>query len=98
MGKVVNSRDLAGFKITSLDSGGVLVSASCPLCQGTVSLGLTAHDLETRRQAEVGCRSGRDWPRFFQLHARFSPDETDNDNGVDVWGTIEQDVQNEEYD
>lgn len=98
MGEIINSRDLEGFAIISLESGGVFVSASCPICGGAVSFLLTAHDLENNTQVETECRSGSDWPKFFQLHARYSPEETDNESGVDVWGTVERDVHNEEYD
>uniref|UniRef100_A0A831Z018 Uncharacterized protein n=1 Tax=candidate division WWE3 bacterium TaxID=2053526 RepID=A0A831Z018_UNCKA len=96
MAEIVNYRDLEGFKILALESGGFFIAASCPICGGTVALHLTAHDLETNRQIEIECRSGKDWPKFFQLHARYSPDETDDESGVDVWGEIFESPEQEE--
>ena len=98
MGEVIDSQDLEGLKISPLEGGASFVSARCPLCRGLVSLRIDASDVEMNREVTAECRSGGDWPRFFQLSARFSPSETDDESGVDVWGTIERDVHNEEYD
>ncbi|MEX0887915.1 MAG: hypothetical protein WD940_00995 [Patescibacteria group bacterium] len=98
MSEIIDARDLEGVKITPLEPGGFFVSAPCPLCRRWVSLRLTAGDVGSRTAQGTECRSGGDWPRFFQLHARYSPEETDDSSGVDVWGLVERDVHNEEYD
>lgn len=98
MATIVNGADLADLKITPLDGGAFSISARCPLCRSLVSLRIDASDVEMNREVATECRSGGDWPRFFQLSARFSPSETDDESGLDVWGTIERDVHNEEYD
>jgi hypothetical protein len=95
---LINAPDLGGLEITPLEGGAFFVSARCPLCRSLVSLRIDAPDAEMSREVAAECRSGEDWPRFFQLTARFSPSETDDESGVDVWGTVERDVHNEEYD
>ncbi len=86
MPQIVNGADLAGLQIAPLEGGGFSVSVRCYRCHETVSLRLSASEVEGRSQATVVCSSGRDWPGLFQLCARYSPDETDDENGVDVWG------------
>jgi len=86
MPQIVRGADLDGLKITPLDGGGFSVSARCALCQETIFVRLSASDLEGRSREVRVCHSGRDWPQLFQLCARYSPEEADDESGVDVWG------------
>jgi len=88
MAEHVDQRDLEDLKITPLDGGGFYVLARCPLCRDLVSLRIGVPDAEMHREIVTDCRSGGDWPRFFQLCARYSPDETDDPSGLDVWGQV----------
>jgi len=98
MTEFVNSADLGGLRIEALEGGGFRIQARCSLCRHPVSLQIDAPDAEMHREVSIECRSGRDWPRFFQLCARYSPDETDDESGVDVWGMVKRDVNQERYD
>jgi len=86
--ELINAQDLRELKITPLEGGAFFVSACCAVCDERVSFRLTAHDVETNSQVEQACSSGSDWPNSFQLSARYSPSETDDPSGVDVWGEI----------
>lgn len=90
MAQIVKGADLVGLKITPLEGGGFFISARCALCQETISVRLSAGEVEGRSQETRVCSSGRDWPSLFQLCARYSPDETDDESGVDVWGEIHE--------
>lgn len=80
----VDERDLEGLKIVPLNGGGFHVSVKCPLCRGIVALRLVGGDY----QVEKECRSGGDWPKYFQLCVRRSPSEIDDPSGLKVWGRI----------
>jgi len=88
MGNLINARDLEELQVTALDPGGFFISANCPLCREIVSLRLTASDAGSRTLRETDCRSGSDGLASFQLCARYSPEETDDPSGVDVWGEV----------
>lgn len=88
MTKIVNGADLAELRITPLEGGAFQVSARCALCQAKIHLHLSASEVERRLQETVVCPSGSDWPQLFQLCARYSQEETDDESGVDVWGEI----------
>ncbi|GEM_PF-6277735 len=88
MARLVDRADLLGVRIVPLESGPVFVQARCPLCREIVRLHLAVGDVEMGREAAASCLSGRDWPGTFELHARYSPEETDAEDGVDVWGLI----------
>ncbi|MDP2735974.1 MAG: hypothetical protein Q8P12_07265 [bacterium] len=94
----VNAADLDGLQIEAQGTGEFRIQACCPICRSLVSLSIDAPDAEMRREVSTECRSGQDWPRFFQLCARYSPDETDDESGVDVWGMVKRDVNQERYD
>lgn len=86
MTQIIEGADLEGLKITPLEGGGFSVSARCHLCRQTVTVQLSAGEMEGRSQVTRVCSSGQDWPQLFQLCARYSPEETDDESGVDVWG------------
>jgi len=88
MATIVNGADLTGLRIIPLDPGGFFISAHCSLCREIVSLRLTAGDVGSRTLRETDCRSGSDGLASFQLCARYSPEETDDPSGMDVWGEV----------